>query len=530
MEFLKKVFTKKHEGVPEDVYNKRWWILAVLCLSLLIVMIGNTSLNVALPTLSRELKATNAQLQWLVDSYSLVFAGFLFMAGALGDRFGRKGILQLGLGLFAAAAAYSAFGVDTANQLIAARAVMGLAGAMIMPATLSILTNVFPPKERAKAVALWAGVSGGGTAFGPLLSGFVLEHYSWHAVFLLNIPLILVTLALGAFLIPRTADPNHTKLDIPGSLLSVVGLVAIVYAIIEAPTHGWLSSETLLTLAGGFVAMGAFVWWQLRAKHPMLDVRLFKKSAFGISSLVLILVFFSLMGMFFNMSQLMQLVYGYTPLNAAVRMLPMSFAIVIASIASPRLVTKFGKRKVVSAGMLTVALGVVVLATLGATPDYIRLLVAMCIAAFGMGLSMSPTTDLLMSAVPRSRAGMGSAMNDTTRELGGSLGVAILGSLLASRYASEIASTVSKLPETARVIAENSLAGALAVSSSLPSSTGKAISDAAKTAWMSGFRFSLIVGAVIIAASSFIAFKWLPDVSEDVIEEEGLFEDEVKAA
>lgn len=517
-------FVKRKDYIPEKVYKQRWSILGVLCLSLLIVMIGNTSLNVALPTLSRELSATNAQLQWLVDSYSLVFAGFLFMAGAIGDRFGRKGILQAGLVLFAGSAAYAAFGVDTANQLIVARAFMGLAGAMIMPATLSILTNVFPPKERAKAVALWAGVSGGGTAFGPLLSGFVLEHYSWHAVFLINIPLIIVTLVLGAILIPRTADPSHTKLDIPGSLLSVVGLVSIVYAIIEAPSHGWLSFETISVALFGFIAMATFVWWQLRAKHPMLDVRLFKRPAFGVSSLVLILVFFSLMGMFFNMSQLLQLVYAYTPLEAAVRMLPLSFAIVIASVISPRLVNKFGKRRVVSGGMLIVALGVVVLSTLTVTPDYLRLVSAMVIAAFGMGLSMSPTTDLLMSAVPRSRAGMGSAMNDTTRELGGSLGVAILGSLLASRYASEVAGAVSNLPGAAKGVAESSLAGALTVAQKLPGEAGLMLADASKTAWMSGFRFSLIVGAIVIATSSIIAFVWLPDKADDQIEEEGLFE------
>jgi EmrB/QacA subfamily drug resistance transporter len=528
MERIKKLFNV-HEGVPDSVYKKRWWILGVLCLSLLIVMIGNTSLNVALPTLSKELGATNSQLQWLVDSYSLVFAGFLFMAGALGDRFGRKGILQLGLGLFAGAALYAALGVNTANQLIIARAVMGLAGAMIMPATLSILTNVFPPKERAKAVALWAGVSGGGTAFGPLLSGFVLEHFSWHSVFLLNIPLILIALIAGAILLPRTADPNHTKLDIPGSMLSVVGLVAIVYAIIEGPHHGWLSSQTLITLAGGFVAMAAFVWWQLRSKHPMLDVRLFKKPAFGISSLVLILVFFALMGMFFNMSQLMQLVYGYAPMEAAIRMLPMSFAIVVASIASPKLVARFGKRRVVASGMLIVAAGVLLLSTLGTDPQYGRLLLSMCIAALGMGISMSPTTDLLMSAVPRSRAGMGSAMNDTTRELGGSLGVAILGSLLASKYGGQIAETTAKLPDAARTAAENSLAGALAVAEKLPAQLSEVLAEAAKSAWMSGFKFSLVIGAVIIAASSLIAFLWLPDKSEDVVEEEGLFEDEAAA-
>lgn len=527
MEHIKKLKNiRRKEYIPEKVHQRRWKILAVLCLSLLIVMVGNTSLNVALPTLSAELHATSAQLQWLVDSYSLIFAGFLFMAGAIGDRFGRKGILQSGLLLFAGSVLYASFGVDTANQLIAARAVMGLAGAMIMPATLSILTNVFPPQERAKAVALWAGVSGGGTAFGPLLSGFVLEHYSWHAVFLLNVPLIIIALLVGAVMIPRTSDPNHTKLDIPGSLLSAAGLVAIVYALIEAPVNGWLTVKTMGVLVAGVIILAVFAWWQLRAKHPMLDVRLFKRPAFGVSSTVLILVFFALMGMFFNMSLLLQLVYAYSPLEAAVRMLPMSFAIVVASVLSPRLVERFGKRRVVAAGMLIVAIGVAVLSTLSVEPMYGRLVLSMCIAAFGMGIAMSPTTDLLMSSVPRSRAGMGSAMNDTTRELGGSLGIAVLGSILASRYSSRIAEIVAPLPEAARVAAENSLAGALAVAKHIPGTAGALLAEAAKSAWMDGFRLSLLTGAVIIACSAAIAYKWLPDVADDVIPEEGLIEDD----
>lgn len=508
---------KIHE--PESVYQRRWWILGVLCLSLLIVMVGNTALNVALPKLSSELNATNTQLQWLVDSYSLVFAGFLFLASALGDRFGRKGILQAGLALFAAGTLYAGFGAETANQLIGARAVMGLSGAMIMPATLSILTNVFPNNERAKAISLWAGVSGAGTAFGPLLTGFVLEHYSWHGAFLISLPLIIVALVSGAYLLPKSSDPDHTKLDIPGSILSVVGLVALVYAIIEAPHYGWLSSETLSVFALGAVALAAFVWWELRTKHPMLDVRLFKIKAFGISALVLTLVFFALMGMFFNMSQLTQLIWGYGPLDAAIRMLPMSVAIVFASILSPRLVNKFGKKIIVGSGMVIMAIGVLLLSSLGVSPNYVVFVLAMCTAALGMGIAMSPTTDLMMSAVPRNRAGMGSATNDTTRELGGSLGVAILGSLLAGQYTQKIAPAAAQLPEQVRGVVESSLAGALKVAESLPEEYAPVLVDAAKNAWIGGFRYALIIGAVVIVSSAVVAFIWLPNKSEESLDE-----------
>lgn len=507
--------------VPEVIHRRRWKTLVVLCLSLMIVMIGNTALNVALPILARDLQASNAQLQWLVDSYSLVFAGMLFTMGALGDRFGRKGILQAGLVLFASGSLYAALAADTAGQLIFARAVMGLAGAMIMPATLSILTNVFSPQERPKAVGIWAGISGGGVAFGPLLTGFILEHFSWHAVFLLNAPIIAIALLAGVFLIPRTADPDHTNLDPVGALLSIVGLVSLVYGVIEAPHNGWLSAQTLLLIMGGLAVMGLFAWWELRNKHPMLDVRLFKKPAFGVSALVLTLVFFSLMGIFFNMSQLLQLIFAYTPMEAAVRMLPVAFTMMLCAPQSPKVVDRFGKRVTVAAGMFVVALGTFLLSRISIDTPYILFAGCMVLVALGMSFAMSPTTDLLMSSVPRSRAGMGSAMNDTTRELGGALGIAVLGSLLASQYSGKIVASVAQLPEAARTMAEQSLAGALHAAQSVGGSGGAALMDAAKQAWMSGYHFSLTISAALIFAAACIALKFLPDRSPDLIPEEG---------
>lgn len=506
--------------VPEEIHQRRWKTLVVLCLSLLIVMIGNTALNVALPSLARDLQASNAQLQWLVDAYSLVFAGMLFTMGAIGDRFGRKGILQIGLVLFASGSLYAAIAADTANQLIMARAVMGFAGAMIMPATLSILTNVFSAKERPKAVGIWAGISGAGVAFGPLLTGFILEHFSWHAVFLINAPMIVIALLAGVFLIPQTADPDHTNLDPAGALLSIVGLVAVVYAIIEAPHNGWLSLHTLGLSAIGLLALTAFAWWELRAKHPMLDVRLLKKPAFGVSALVLTLVFFALMGIFFNMSQLLQLVFGYTPIEAAVRMLPVAFTMMICAPQSPKVVDKFGKRRTVAFGMFIVALGTFMLSWITADTSFVIFALCMVTVAFGMSFAMSPTTDLLMSSVPRSRAGMGSAMNDTTRELGGALGIAVLGSLLASQYSAKIVEVSRQLPEALKSVAEQSLAGALHAASQMGSS-GEALADSAKDAWMSGYHFSLIISSALIFIAACIAFKYLPDRSPDLIPEEG---------
>src|SRR3989338_3720845 len=358
VEFIKKaILSKRKSYKSEEIHARRWWILAVLCLALMIVMIDNTVLNVALPTLSRELKASSSHLQWMVDAYSLIFAGLLFTMGAIGDSYGRKGILQVGLVVFGLTSAYTAFMADSAIAVIVARGVMGLSAAMIMPATLSILTNVFPPKERAKAVGIWAGVVGVGVAIRPVLGGYLLNHFSWHSVFTINIPIVIVCLLVAGMLVPRTADPSH--------------------AIIEAPHNGWLSGETLLVAAVSVVILSVFIWWQLRAEHPMLDVRLFKNRSFGISSLTLGLVFFAMFGIFFSFSLFLQLIRGYSPLDSAIRMLPIAGVLAFAAPMSTVLTKKFGKRKIVSGGLLTVALGVFILSTVGIASSYMHLVAGM---------------------------------------------------------------------------------------------------------------------------------------------------------
>jgi EmrB/QacA subfamily drug resistance transporter len=505
------------QGIDPDHYRRRWWMLGTLCLSLLIIMVGNTSLNVALPRIMQDLEASQSSAQWMVEAYSLVFAGLLFTMGNLGDRYGRKGILQLGLFLFGGATAYAALLADSTSQLIGSRVVMGVAAAMVMPATLSIITNVFPREERARAVALWAGISGAGTALGPLISGFVVEHWGWNEVFLVNLPIILAAIVGGAFFVPRLRSEHSTPLDIPGAILSFGALSLLVYALIEAPSEGWLAPSTILIGTAALLLLTGFILWELRARAPMLDVRLFKVPAFGVSALVLTLVFFSLMGMFFSISLLLQFVWGYSPLEAAVRMLPVTLAIMISAPRSAALAARFGKRRVVATGMWMVAAGVAVMATVPVAGNYPLMVGGLFVMAFGMGLAMSPTTDLLMSAVPREKAGMGSAMNDTTRELGGSLGVAIFGSLLASRYVTQLAPALSGLPGEAKEAAEGSLPGAMQVAGKL-GPAGQSLLTAAKESWMSGFRFSQICGVVVLALAGLIAFKFLPDQAADIEE------------
>ena len=342
-------------GIAPDVFERRWKILVVLCTSLLIVIIGNTSLNVAIPTLSKELNASNSQLQWMVDSYALVFAGLLFTAGTLGDRFGRTGALQSGLMLFLVGAVGAAFS-DTAGQIIAYRAVMGVAAAFVMPSTLSILTNVFPAHERAKAISVWAGISGGGAAIGPIASGYLLEHFWWGSVFLVNVPVIAIALVLGARLVPTSKDAEEPPLDIPGALLSIVGLGALVYAIIEGPHVGWTSTRSLLTFLGAFAALGLFALRELTARYPMLDRRLFRDRRFSVASGGMTLTFFAMFGTFFLVAQYFQLVLGYSPLESGLFQLPMAVVMMALAPQAPRLVERFGVHRVVPVGLGATAL------------------------------------------------------------------------------------------------------------------------------------------------------------------------------
>ncbi len=501
-----------HEIDPE-IYAKRWKILAVLCLSLMIVIIGNTALNVALPTLARELDASASNLAWMVDAYALVFAGLLFTAGTLGDRYGRKGALQAGLGIFLIGAAAASV-ADSAAQVIGARAIMGVAAAFVMPSTLSILTNVFPAHERPKAIAIWAGISGGGAAIGPIGSGFLLEHFWWGSVFLVNVPLILGSLILGRTLVPTSKDPDEQPLDILGAGLSIVGLGALVYAIIEGPHHGWFSGRTVLTFLVAVVALVLFGLRELTARHPMLDLRLFRDRRFSVASAGMTLTFFAMFGTFFLVAQYFQLVLEYSPLESGLLQLPM--AIVMMSIAPnvPKFVARYGAARVVPVGLTFTAVGLAIFSQVQTDSSIWMVYLSILPLAAGMATTMTPLTTLIMSAVPLGKAGVGSAMNDTTRELGGALGVAVLGSLVASQFSSSIGSAISGLPEQLRTIADSGLAGALRVSGILAEdgNTGGAarVAQAGKEAFVDGLGLAAIVGSLVVFSAAVAAFFLLP--------------------
>jgi EmrB/QacA subfamily drug resistance transporter len=491
--------TRVANWTPQDGADpRRWLTLVVLCLSLLMVIVGNTVLNVAIPTLVRDLGATDPQLQWMVDAYSLVFAGLLFTGGALGDRFGRKGALNVGLLVFGAGSVLAGVG-HSANQIIAGRAVMGLGASLVMPSTLSILTNVFPPRERARAIGIWAGVAGAGGAIGPIASGFLLEHFWWGSIFFVNIPVVAIAVAAGVFLVPRSSDPAKARLDIVGATLSIGAVGTLVYGIIEAPQRGWSASGTLVSFAVAIAFGAAFAVWELRNRTPMLDLRYFGRRGFSGGSLAISMMFFGMYGMFFLLTQYLQLVKDWSALSAGVRTLPFAVTMMIAAPASAPLAERFGSKTVVSTGITIAGVGLFVFSGLGVGTGYGYIAFGLVVLALGMGLTMAPSTASIMSSLPLAKSGVGSAMNDTNRELGGALGVAVLGSLLAGHYRHSLRAVLAPLPAAAREAGRSSLGGAIGVAGKLGN---QALAAAARGAFTDAMSLALRVGGIVALAAA----------------------------
>lgn len=493
----------------ETIYRRRWATLAVLSLSLVIIGLDNTILNVALPTLVRELGATASELQWIVDSYVLVFAGLLLTMGALGDRFGRKLALNAGLVIFGLASVAAAL-VDTPGALIAARAAMGVGGALIMPSTLSIITNTFEGAERGRAIAAWAAVAGLGIVIGPALGGWLLENFWWGSIFLINVFVVLAALLAGWFLVPESKDPEATPLDPLGAVLSIGGLVALVYAIIEAPANGWTDPVVLAAFAVAALLLALFLWWETRTKHPMLRLSFFENPRFSAASGAIALVFFAMFGTVFLLTQYLQFVLGYTPLEAGFRVMPVA-TMIIAAPLSARINERVGTKRVVTAGLLIAAGAMAVLAMISETSGYGQVALALSLLGIGMGTAMAPATDSIMGSLPLAKAGVGSAMNDTTRQVGGALGVAILGSVLAANYSSAMEPVVaaSPLPSEAASVASDSIGGALAVANQI-GAAGTPLVEAANSAFISGMQASVWVAAGMILAGALVTWVFLP--------------------
>ena len=493
---------------PEVTVNP-WWTLAVLCLSLVIIVVGNTVLNIALPTLVQELDATSSELQWMVDSYALVFAGLLLTAGALGDRFGRKGAMIIGLAIFGGASLASTFATSAA-QLIATRAVMGLGSAFVMPATLSILTSVFPPELRGRAIGVWAGFAGAGAAVGPIAGGWLLEHFYWGSVFFLNVPVVVVALVAGHWLVPTSRDPQRAALDFVGAGLSIVGMGALLYGIIEGPTYGWTDPLPMTALAVSLVFLIGFALWELRVDNPMLDFSFFRDPRFSAASLAISFVFFAMFGTFFLLTQFLQVVRGYSPLEAGLRTLPMALTMMIGAPSSARLTERLGAKRVVSLGLVIVAVGLILMSLIDGDTAYVWLAAVLVILAGGMSATMAPATGSIMSSLPQRKAGVGSAWNDTTRELGGALGVAVLGSIAASQYVSTLRGSISRLPGDVSRAAEASVGGAMQISDNLPGRAGADLADAAGAAFVDAMGLAYLVAAAVAVIAAAVVAKYLP--------------------
>lgn len=515
--------------VPDDdeldptVHARRWLILGVLCMSLLIIVMDNTILNVAIPSLITELGASNSQVQWIVDAYVLVFAGLLLTTGSLSDRYGRKGALQLGIVLFGIGSVAAALS-SSANGLIFTRAFMGIGGALIMPATLSILMNVFrDPGERARAIAVWAGFSGLGVAIGPITGGFLLEHFSWSSVFWVNLPIGATALILGAFFVPTSRDPAQGKIDPIGAVLSFVGLAALLFGIIEGPSEGWTAPIVVGAFVLAVAAIASFLIWESRTTHPMLDLSVFKNPRFSAGSGTITIVFFALFGSLFLMTQYWQLVHGYSPLQAGVRLLPYAATMMVVAPLSARIVERLGTKRVVVMGLSLVAVGMLLLSTIAADSPYPMVIGFFMVMAAGMGMTMAPATEAVMGSLPRAKAGVGSAINDTTRQVGGALGVAIIGTIVSSIYASRIADAAGtfSLGPDALAQAESSLGGAQKVASELGAQAGAFIATA-NNGFVDALSVGLKMSAVAIIAAAVVAWKFLPShASGPVIEPAG---------
>lgn len=496
---------------PVDPHPRRWAILAVLCLTVFVTVLDGTIVNIALPSLSTELGASTRELQWIVDSYLLVFTGLLLAAGGLGDRFGRKRALIVGLIAFGATSALAGSAGDS-TTLIIARALMGIGAALIYPATLALLTSVFTvAKERAAAIGIWSAVSGLAVAAGPITGGWLLEHYWWGSVFFVNLPVVAVAIAAAVWLVPESKDSHAPKLDLPGLLLSVAAIGALVFTIIEAPEWGWASASSALGFLASLTLLTAFIRWELSVAEPMLPVRIFTNLRFSAASIAITSAFFALFGFVFLVTQYFQFVRGYGPLEAGVRTIPVAGSIAAAAVVAPKLVTRFGTTKVVAAGLLLMATAFAWISTDGVDTSYAQIVGQMVLLGLGLGSTTAPATESIMGSLDVDKAGIGSAVNDTTRELGGTLGVAILGSVFNSLYLGSLdtGTVVSQLPAEIQAVTRESVGAARFVAPELGELSVPFLAEVNR-AFLDGFQVASLVAAGIALLGALCSLRFLP--------------------
>ncbi|MGP4093274.1 MFS transporter [Nonomuraea sp. KM90] len=497
---------------PNSGHPRRWGILGVLVFSLLAVVLDNTILNVAMKTIADEtvgLGATQSELEWAINSYTLVFAGLLFTFGVIGDRTGRKRMLFIGMALFGLASLASAYAQDP-MQLILARAAMGIGGAAIMPATLAIISNVFPPGERGKAIGVWAGGVGLAVAIGPITGGLLIEHFWWGSVFLINVPIVIIGMILIATIVPESRDPKPSRLDPVGVVLSIIGLVAIVYGIIRGGELATVASaEVLVPTLFGVAVLGVFVWWERRIDHPVFDVRNFSNVRFSSAIGMMGIVFFAMMGGMFFLTFYLQIVLGFTPIQAGALMIPFAAAQLIFAPLSQRVNERFGGKLSATVSMIVVTLALASYALMDQNTPIVLIEVVFFLQGAAMANIMPPATTAIMEALPREKAGVGSAMSNTVRHVAGALGVAVLGSVLSSSYRGEIAPALAGLPADAQHAAGESIMATMGVVQSL-GDRGQALVQPAFNAFLDGMHVTALVSAVIGLLGIAVVARWMP--------------------
>ena len=514
------------EGHP-----RRWAILGVLVVSLLVVVLDNTILNIALPTIQRDLQASQGELIWAVDSYILAFAALLFTWGVLGDRLGRKKILIIGLVLFAAASAVCAFSVSS-GMLIGFRAVMGIGGAAVLPTTLAIITVVFPPHERGKAIGAWAGAVGAAVALGPILGGVLLQNPQWSnwltgndwgSVFLINVPIAIVGVIAIVRVVPETKDPNPRRLDLQGLALSIIGLTALIYGIIHASsTKNWLDPGVVIPVLGGIAVIALFLFLEARSDHSSFDVSLFRNRGYSVSLIAVSLAFFALSGITFTLPFYLQILRGYDTLIAGLCFVPFALGQIIAAPRSGTTVLQFGYRKVITGGLILVALSLIGLLFLQMDTPIWMLLVVFFIFGFGMGNVIAPASTVMQNVLPLARAGAGSAVQNTVRQVGGALGVAIVGTVLATQYAANLKDSLTQMPpefpEAAKQAASESVIATMGVldqatSDGLPAAVVNTVREAAYADFLAASHLTSLISVIVVIVAVLVVGFGLPHIT-----------------
>ncbi|MDT0490516.1 MFS transporter [Streptomyces griseus] len=515
--------------IPEAVHRRRWWILTVLMFSLLIVVLDNSILNVAVKTIASPaptgIGATQSELEWAINSYTLVFAGLLFTAGLLGDRVGRKKVLLFGTLVFGIGSALAAFSASP-GELITWRALMGFGAAFVMPATLAVLMNVFERDEQPKAIGIWAGSVGLGIAIGPITGGLLLEHFWWGSIFLVNVPVVVLALVAMAVLVPDSRDPKPGRVDPVGVALSIVGLVLLVYGIIRGGELADFTDTTvLLSIAGGVLVLAGFVWHEKRSSHPAMDITYFRKPAFSAAVAAIALVFFALMGVTFFSAFYLQSVRGYSALQAGLLIVPLAAAQMVFAPRARLVVDRFGARAVCTAGMLLVAAGLASFALFDTgTPVWVMCLVFF-VQGTGMAHIMPPVTVAVMQALPREKAGSGSAINNTFRQVGGALGIAVLGSVLSTVYRGDIEGHLGAVPAGVREVAGESIEATLGAAAQLGPVAGKPLVAAANDAFIGAMHVTALGSAAVALIGALVVGLYLPGRTRAAATEEPVQED-----